>query len=221
MHKPTISIVVALGILFPNVVFASLPIANASGVWASMQPTRAALLQDLASMQESCSVQAYSEASIVLTKLGLFSKHLTLAQSERSVSLMPHGQKRFSIPIHSKLQHNARLSAQRSQGLTAYVKNGFLTIEQKGQHSLVSATFAPTDGGKALCQAVVVRARGTMRPLVIKNVFFRAQPKNDRLPNPWQEPPSILPPPNKRGGNFFERGAKHLFRAASMLAPFL
>ena len=176
----------------------------------------------LQALRDRYSILVRAEVSDFLTRLGLFARQVKIAQTDVSVTIVSDDRSKLTLPI--SLENNSLAEARRrlkkAKGTRAFLADGFLTIEHRGRHSIVTSTFACVPKERLLCQAVTIHELGNRKPTVLKHVLQPSQSK-ERLPNPWKEPPSILPPPNKRKTNGFARGVQELINIGSMAVPFL
>ena len=213
-----ITAVLYVGLCLPSINFAS----ETTGIWEPIPSMRNTGRKALEVLRDKYSILVRAEAGDFLTKLGLFAKQVKIAQSEAKVTIVSDDRNKLSLPIaiEDDLVQKARRRMKKSRGTRAFLSGGFLTIEYRGRHSIVTSTFACVPKERLLCQAVTIRDLGNRQPLILKHVLQPSQNK-DRLPNPWKEPPSILPPPHKRKTNGFARGVQELINIGQMAVPFL
>ena len=153
-----------------------------------------------------------AEVERLLVRSGLFASRLMIAQREDSVTLVSDGRHRLELSL------GGHVSRRRCR---AYIHDGFLVVEQLGEHVVVRSTFARIDGAPMLCRAVKLSVPHdrSAAACVIKQVLVPAD-NEARLPRPWKEPPSILPPPSRRRASFLEKGVQGLVNVGKLALPF-
>ncbi len=196
--------------------------ANTTGIWEPLPSMRSNGRRALESLRDNYPLLVRAEAGDFLTRLGLFARQIKIAHSEAKVTIVSDDRKKFSVVVRPKAYDAAQVRRKLKNriGRQAYIKDGYLTIEQRGRHSKVTSIYALVPKERLLCQAVTIQDLGNRRKMVLKHVLQPSQSK-ERLPNPWKEPPSILPPVHKRRSNGFQRGVQQLLSIGQMAVPFL
>lgn len=197
---------------------------NITGLWQTLRNERRALHKTMGALLAELPTSTATEVDSFLGKSCFFARKVNIAHCEDSVTIIGDNRRRFSVPIVSEDETRGRDGRRLAGrvGSRAAIRRGYLVVEQRGRHTLVSSTFARVPEGTLLCRAVTVQLLdgSSEKPYVLKQVLRPAE--NDaRLPNPWKEPPSILPPVEKRQRNAFQKGVQGLVNIGKMAVPFL
>jgi len=191
---------------------------DATGLWEAVPASRQAMVEAGEQMRGRCIEAVLAEVRDCLNRLGLFAAQVKIAQTDDGVTIVGGRNAHLTVALGRPTALVGEAAAQ--PGRRAFVLSGALHVEQRGHLATVSAVYARVPDSPFLVQAVKVDPRDGERPLVIKQVLQPSQ-NRERLPNPWKEPPSILPPPEKRRGSVLQRGAQQLMGLTSALVPFL
>ena len=206
------------------VLHASVEVNDVTGLWRNSRTGCRRLHDTMDRILSEIPARAAMELDHLLGASCLFARRVSIAQLDESLTIIGDDRRSFFVPISAERNplSEARSRLRRRPGKRAYFHDGFLVVEQRGRFVTVRSTFAKVSKGPLLCRAVTVRIPGCNgeRPFVIRQVLSPAE-NRERLPNPWKEPPSILPPPSKRRVNPIKRGIQDLVNLGRMAVPFL